>query len=331
MEDDNIRNYNVEICIIAFQYSAVIENKHIQSFIRVLDLGSFSKAAKSLNIVQPALSQHVQKLEAALGSKLLDRTSRGVTPTAAGREFSSHAREILSLVDSAERRFRAEEQELFGEVRLGLPGSVCPVLAPELLVRARQQFPKVNLIVTELMSGDLADMLRAGRMDTAILFNVEETEDFSSEPIFVERLHLIGAPGAELLKTRSFPARDVSTLPLVGTYPPHGLRLLLERWSSDFGIPLRFAFEADAPSVLVRLSAIGGCYSIVAKAAIAHEIESGLLSAAEISGPSIDRTGCMCTSKRIPPDKARESLVLLVKSVARDLVENGLWPGAETM
>lgn len=308
----------------------MIENKHIQSFIRVLDLGSFSKAARSLNIAQPALSQHVQKLEAALGSKLLDRTSRGVTPTAAGREFSSRAREILSLVDSAERRFRAEEQELFGEVRLGLPGSVCPVLAPELLVRAQQQFPEVNLIVTELMSGDLADMLRAGRMDAAILFNVDETEDFSSEPILVERLHLIGAPGAELLKTGSVAANDISNIPLVGTYPPHGLRLLLERWSSDFGIPLGFAFEADAPSVLVRLSATGDYYSIVAKAAIAYELESGLLSAAEISGPSIERTGCICTSKRIPPDKAREALVTLTKAVAKELVGNGKWPGAET-
>jgi len=289
----------------------MIDNKHIQSFIRVLDLGSFSKAAKSLNIAQPALSQHVQKLETALGAKLLDRNSRGATPTAAGREFSGRAREILSMVESAERRFRAEEQELFGEVRLGLPGSVCPALAPELLVRARKQFPEVNLIITELMSGDLADMLREGRMDAAVLFNVEETDDFSSEPIFVERLHLIGAPDAELLQTGVVSARQVSNVPLVGTYPPHGLRLL-----------------ADSPSVLVRLSAKGRCYSIVAKAAIAHEIESALLASAEISNPFIERTGCICISKRLPPDKAREALVMLVRSVARELAANGQWPGA---
>ncbi|MEM9709878.1 MAG: LysR family transcriptional regulator [Pseudomonadota bacterium] len=320
--------YNVEIYIIAFHYSKMIENKHIQSFLRVFDLGSFSKAAKSLNIAQPALSQHVQKLEAALGTKLLDRTSRGVSPTAAGREFSDRAREILSLVDGAERRFRADEQELFGEVRLGLPGSVCPVLAPELLVKARQVFPGVNLIITELMSGDLADMLREGRMDAAVLFNVEENEDFSSETILVERLQLIGAPTAPLLQTGVIAARDVSNVPLVGTYPPHGLRLILERWSSEYDVPLDFQFEADAPSVLVRLSAKGDCYSIVAKAAIAHEIDSGNLSAAEIVDPAIERAGCICTSKRIPPDKARELLVLLVKSVARSLVSNGQWPGA---
>lgn len=306
----------------------MIENKHLLSFLRVLDLGSFSKAAKSLNIAQPALSQHVQRLETALGTKLLDRSPRGVTPTAAGREFGGRAREILSLVEGAERKFRAKEQDLFGEVRLGLPGSVCPVLAPALLVRAKQMYPEVNLVVTEQMSGDLAELLREGRMDAAILFNVDETEDFSSEPILVERLHLIGAPNAPLLRTGAVTAKKVSQAPLVGTYPPHGLRLLLERWSSEVEIPLDFKIEADAPSVLVRLPARGDYYSIVAKAAIAHEIESGILSAAEIENPAIERTGCICTSKRIPPDTARDALIELAKSVASELIANGRWPGA---
>lgn len=324
----HIKNYNVEICIIAFHYILMMENKHIRSFLRVLDLGSFSKAAKSLNIAQPALSQHVQKLEAVLGSKLLDRTARGVNPTAAGREFSGRAREILSLVDSAERRFRAEEQALFGEVRLGLPGSVCPVLAPALLLKAKAQFPEVNLILTEMMSGDLAQMLREGRMDAAMLFNVQETDDFTSEPILIERLHLIGAPNAPLVQSASVTGQEVGNADLVGTYPPHGLRLLLERWASDYEIPLNFRFEADAPSVLVRLASSGEVYSIVAKAAIAHEVSSGLLGAAEIVSPPIERTGCICSSKRVPPDRAREALVMLIKSVANDLVDEGLWPGA---
>lgn len=326
--NSTIQNYNVAIIIIAIHDSTMIENKHIRSFLRVMDLGSFSKAAKSLNIAQPALSQHVQKLETALGSKLLDRTARGVSPTAAGREFSGRAREILSLVDSAERRFRADEEQLFGEVRLGLPGSVCPVLAPTLLVKAKAAFPEVNLIVTELMSGDLADLLREGRMDAAVLFNVQETDDLTSEPLLVERLHLIGAPDAPLIQAATVTSKEVSNVPLVGTYPPHGLRLLLERWSSEFDISLNFEFEADAPSVLVRLAASGACYSIVAKAAIAHEISSGQLATAEICTPPIERTGCLCTSKRIPPDRARDAVVSLVKAVASDLVKSGEWPGA---
>ncbi len=307
----------------------MIENKHIKSFLRVLDLGSFSKAARSLNIAQPALSQHVKKLETGLGTKLLDRGAQGVTPTASGREFSLQAREILSLAESAERRFRADELQVFGEVRLGLPGSVCPVLAPPLMIRAAEQFPEVKLIVTEMMSGDLAEMLRIGRMDAAILFNVQETEDFTAEPLVVETLTLIGAPDAPLLQNKSVDAALLRDIDLIGTFPPHGLRLLLERWCSEVTIPLRFKFEADAPSVLVRLAASGACYAIVAKAAIAHEVASATLASADIVNPPIERTAYLCSSKRLPPDKAREALVSLAIDLASDLVAKGAWPGAK--
>lgn len=79
-----ILKYNIDIHIISKDYSLMIENKHIRSFLRVLDLGSFSKAARSLNIAQPALSQHVRKLEDALGTQLLDRSAHGVSATANG-------------------------------------------------------------------------------------------------------------------------------------------------------------------------------------------------------------------------------------------------------
>lgn len=300
----------------------------MRSYLRVLDLGSFSKAAKSLNIAQPALSQHVQKLEDQLGSKLLERSTRGVSPTAAGREFGAMAREILSLVGHAERRFLTDKADLFGEVRLGLPGSVCPVLAPKLMVEAKRLFPSVSLVVTELMSGDLAELLREGRIDAAVLFNVQETDDFTSEPLLVESLNLIGSPSAPLLSEDTVGAGLVSGAPLVGTYPPHGLRLLLERWSSDHDLPLNFVFEADAPSVLVRMAASDECYSIVAKAAISHEIASGSLAAAKIVSPPIERTACICSSKRVPPDNARVAIVDLIKSTMKGLLEDGLWPGA---
>lgn len=309
----------------------MIENKHINSFLRVLDLGSFSKAARSLNIAQPALSQHVRKLEEALGTKLLDRGSQGVTPTAAGREFSSRAREILALVHRAERRFRAGEDQLFGEIRLGLPGSVCPVLAPPLMIKAADSFPNVKLIVTEHMSGDLTEMLREGRLDIAILFNVQETDDFTAEPIVVESLDLIGARDAELVQEEKVHAKKLSNAPLVGTYPPHGLRLLLERWSSEVDIPLEFIFEADAPSVLIRLAASGRCYSIVSSAAITHEIVAGELGSAKIIDPPLERTACLCSSKRLPPDAAREAILNLINNMATELVLKGAWSGAKTV
>jgi len=305
----------------------MIENKHLRSFLRVLDLGGFSRASRSLNIAQPALSQHVKKLEDRLGVVLLERSAHGVAPTPAGRLFAKRARQILNLVDVTERQFGHGPQSLLGEVRLGLPGSVCPVLAMPMITETASRYPNIKLIISELMSGDLADMLQEGRMDLAVLFNVAETDDYTSESLVLETLHLAGPPGDPLLAGDSIPAVEIADLPLVATRPPHGLRLLIERWSNETGIALNVTVEADAPSVLVTMAAEGSCYSILSPSAIQREIASGYLGSTKIAGPQIKRTACLCNSKRLPSDPARDAILALARQVARDSVRRGAWQG----
>ncbi|MBE1283652.1 MAG: LysR family transcriptional regulator [Rhodobacteraceae bacterium] len=303
----------------------MIENKHLRSFLRVLDLGGFSRASRSLNIAQPALSQHVRRLEEQLGVTLLTRGPQGASPTRAGRQFATKARQILELADSAERQFKGGADTLFGEVSLGLPGSVCPVLATPVIVEARRRFPNVRLIVSELMSGDLADMLREGRMDLAILFNVVETDDFTSRELAVERLHLVGASGDPVLSGETVNASLLSELKFVGTRPPHGLRLLVERWSNETSIPLTVDVEADSPVVLTEMAAQGVCYSILASAPIQRDVVTGHLAAAQIVDPPIERTACLCSSKRLAPDPARNAIYDLVHEIAQVQLREGVW------
>lgn len=303
----------------------MIENKHLRSFLRVLDLGGFSRAARSLNIAQPALSQHVRKLEDQLGVTLLLRMAHGVTPTQAGRRFAVKARQILELANSAERQFKGGPDTFFGEITLGFPGSVCPILATPVILETRKRFPNIKLTVSELMSGDLADMLREGRMDLAILFNVSETEDFTSRDLAVEQLHLAGAPKDPLLSGEAIRADLIRTLPLVCTRPPHGLRLLLERWSNEADIPLHVDIEADSPVVLTDMAAHGVCYSVLSPAAIQRDVAAGHLSSAAIIDPPIERTACLCASKRLPPDPAREAIFELVQEIALDLTRKRFW------
>ena len=306
----------------------MIENKHLRSFLRVLDMGGFSRAARSLNIAQPALSQHVRRLEEQLGVTLLTRGPQGAAPTQAGRQFAKKARQILELADSAERQFKGGPDTLFGEVSLGLPGSICPVLATPVIVEAKRRFPNIRLIVSELMSGDLADMLREGRMDMAILFNVAETDDFTSRKLAVERLHLVGAAGDPVLSGETVNAALLSELKCVGTRPPHGLRLLVERWSNETGVPLNIDIEADSPVVLIEMAAQGVCYSILAPAAIQRDVVTGRLSAAEIIDPPIERTACLCITKRLAPDPARKAIFDLVHEVAQNQLQEGVWNAA---
>ena len=308
----------------------MLDNKHLRSFLRVLDLGGFSRASRSLHIAQPAISQHVRKLEDQLGVSLLDRSAHGVSPTLAGREFAGHARAILELVASAERRFKVDPKALYGEITLGIPGSVCPVVAADVITETRRRHPDIRLTVSELMSGNLADLLREGRMDLAILFNVSETDDYTSEPLTLEKLHLVGAPGDPLLEGPTIPAERLAGLPLVGTRPPHGLRLQIERWMNETGVELTFEIEADAPSVLVNMAAQGDYYSILSPSAVRREIAAGYLASAEVADPAIERTACLCCSKRLPPDPARDAVHIVVRDVLTTVAREGEWWGPAT-
>ncbi|MEM7043180.1 MAG: LysR family transcriptional regulator [Pseudomonadota bacterium] len=303
----------------------MVELKQIRSFLCVFDLGSFSRAARFLNIAQPALSVHVRKLEDRLGVVLLERTPRGVIATEAGRRFARRARQILDLADETEKEFRATPGTITGDVKLGLPGSVCPVLAPPLILAARERYPGVRLIVSEFMSGDLADMLRDGRIDLAVLFNVEPSDDFTSDYLLTEHLHLVGQADDPSLPEGLISALDLAQYPLVVTRPPHGLRVLLDRWAGDAGVALSIRYEVDAPSVMVQMVTEGLCYSILSPSAIREKRETGLLSSAKVVAPSIERKVCLCESRRMQPEKARSAIRDLTRNVALELAADQTW------
>jgi len=270
----------------------------------------------------------VRKLEDRLGVVLLTRTRRGVSPTDAGGRFASKARHILELAEWAENEFRAGAGTISGDVRLGPPGSVCAVLAPPLIVAARRQHPGIRLIVSEFMSDDLADMLRSGRIDLAILFNVRSSEDCTAERILTERLHLVGRTGVPMLAEGRIRASELGRLPLISTKPPHGLRLLIDRWANDVGVRLSFDYEVDAPAVMVRMVREGLCHSILSPAATRARVEVGQLASAKVTDPPTELAVCLCEARRLVPDAARARVKNLTWDIALHLVGDRFWPSA---
>ncbi len=90
----------------------------LQFFVRVVESGSFSKAARELGVGQPAVSKKIAALEQRLGAQLLNRTSRGLRPTPAGADFYKSALRVLRDLDDAEGRVANGQGELRGSVRV---------------------------------------------------------------------------------------------------------------------------------------------------------------------------------------------------------------------
>ena len=146
------------------------ELRQLRYFIAVAETLHFGRAAERLHITQPPLSRQIAELEAELGTPLLQRNSRSVQLTAAGRSFYQHAREVLAALDLAMRTARAVGKGETGELCIGFTMVAAWSLLPRLLGQYRQRFPQVAVKLEEIVPRDLEQALTSGRVDIGISF-----------------------------------------------------------------------------------------------------------------------------------------------------------------
>ncbi|MEG6356739.1 LysR family transcriptional regulator [Enterobacter bugandensis] len=142
----------------------------VEVFITVVEHGSFTAAAVALSTTPSVLSRAVSRLEVRLGRQLLQRTTRRVGLTEAGRIYLEQARSAFSLLDEAERDGRGQEGDLTGRVRISVPTTFGHYCLPPLLARFSQQYPhvKVELNITnrnvDLIAEGFDLAIRLGQM-----------------------------------------------------------------------------------------------------------------------------------------------------------------------
>ena len=146
--------------------------KAMQTFVRIVEAGSFARAAESLNLPRASLTATMQNLEAYLGRKLLQRTTRSLSLTGDGAEYHARCLEILAALAAAEAPFREDGAPPQGRLRVELPGALGRNVVMPRLAEFRQAYPGVELTVG--LSDRLADLARDG-IDCAL--RVGELED----------------------------------------------------------------------------------------------------------------------------------------------------------
>jgi DNA-binding transcriptional LysR family regulator len=117
----------------------------VEAFIAVVEHGSFTAGAVALSTTPSVLSRAIARLETRLGRQLLQRTTRRIGLTDAGRQYLEQARSAFSLLDDAEREVQGQEGELTGRVRLSVPTTYGHYRLPQQLARFSRQYPKVQV------------------------------------------------------------------------------------------------------------------------------------------------------------------------------------------
>lgn len=291
--------------------------RQLKYFVEIAQRGSFSRAAKSLAIAQPALSRQIRLLEESLGAPLLYRNGRGVMMTAAGEIFFAHAREVLARVDRAERDVTALTGTPSGEVVLGLPPSVSSVMLRRIVVAIAEQYPLINLHVREGFSGTVAEWLLAGTVDLAIIYEHHQPQSAQSERLLVEELPLIHNP--QLAVPPVVTSADLASIPLVLPAKPHGLRLIVEKRVAEQGGVLNVRFEMDSLVTMKELAMEGVVATILPRGSVTREMQQGLLAATPIVSPSITRIMTLATASSRPLENTHRAVIRIIRDAAEEV------------
>jgi LysR family transcriptional regulator, hydrogen peroxide-inducible genes activator len=160
--------------------------RDLRYLVAVADHLHFGKAAAACNVSQPTLSTQLKKLEAYLGTALLERTNKSVHLTATGAEVVARARRVLAEADGIIAATRRRKGPLVGPLQLGIIPTLGPYLLPWLVPAARKAYPELRLVVQEDLTARLLDQLQHHRLDAAMMALPAAGEGWETAPLFDE-------------------------------------------------------------------------------------------------------------------------------------------------
>ncbi len=297
--------------------------KQLEYFVRVAELGSFTKAAVALDVAQPALSRQVRLLEVELRQNLLTRNGRGAVATEAGKLLLEHGRGILHQVQRAREELGRVRGALAGRVAVGLPPSVAKVLAVPLVRELRQRLPDATLSISEGLSVGMEEALITGRLDIALLYNASPSPGIELTPLLEEPLLLVqrqtGRPSAAA-RPRPVPLREVAKLPLVIPSRPNAIRMLVEHEMAKLGCRPEVALEIDGIAAILDLVADGAGSAILSRNAVATSGRPQAFNVCPIGAPALRSKLALAMSSQRPATLTQKAMSELIARSAPSLL-----------
>lgn len=308
--------------------------RRLQAFVKIIDIGSISRAADILNIAQPALSQQLASLETAFKQKLLIRSKMGVTPTAAGLELYRHSQTIIKQLDRAMTEISNGAGPLVGKVSVGLsPYSSGSTLSLALLKEVREKLPGITLHLTESFDDIYSEMVMTGRLDMAVIHGAGPIKGVHFTPLMKEDFFLVAPENSSFTQSLSSPVRlsDLTEVPLL--LPPD-YNFVRKRINIAFArkqITPNIVAEVEALLTLQDAVAAGvGCtilpWSVASKIIVPEKSR-----VYELSSPVIQEDVSLCVPESIPETEAGLAVREILIDLAKNMVASQNWPGTKIM
>ncbi|MFC0239083.1 LysR substrate-binding domain-containing protein [Rhodopseudomonas telluris] len=295
--------------------------KQLEYFMRVAELGSFSKAAMMLDIAQPALSRQVRGLETELNQQLFLRNGRGVALTEAGRRLFDHSVGIMQMVAHAREDLGASRGAPVGRVTIGLPPSIGRQLTLPLIDRFKRELPAARLAIVEGLSSHIVEWVTTGRADVGLVYNPDAQSGIEITPLLQEPLGLVSyvPPAQRGRAAPPLPFKELADYPLIVPERVHAMRRLLETQAALAGVKLDIAWEVSSVPSIIELVCAGYGHAVLTASGVAASPRGAELSLRKLVSPEATSALCLAVSATKRPTPLAQYTMGLLTELARGL------------
>lgn len=283
-----------------------MEIRQLEYLVALAESRQFTRAAESLGVAQPSLSQQIAKLERELGVTLVDRAPRGIHLTEAGTVLTIRARRVLAELEAARWELESLSELRAGRVRIGAMQTLGPVDLPGMLAEFHARHPEVELAVREELSETLAELVRTDQLDIAFLSasdRIRPSEDLLMESLASEPLVAVFPRDHRLAARRSVRFAELAGERFVAFREAATLRRVLTVAAGEAGFAPVIAFESNEIPRILALVGRGLGITILPKADV-PDIGSELSTAGISPRLTRDVTLVWRAGRRLPPAAA---------------------------
>lgn len=291
---------------------------HLRTLHEIARLQSFSRAAESLHLSQPAVSLHVRQLEQAFAMPLLERVGKRVETTRAGALLLEHGGRALDALDAAAASIHALRGVVAGRVRLGTGATASIYFLPPILRRLRLRYPDVELVIVTGNTSEIAKAVADNALDVGVVTLPVRPRQLVVTPFHADRLVAIAPPGwpwrgrrgrgRPPRRRRSLTPADLAGEPLILYERGGTIRQVIEDWFKRGRVTPRVAMELGNSEAIKELVSAGLGPSITSWASVRAEVREGELRALPLSPPLVRRLGII-TRRDKPESPALRTLL----------------------
>lgn len=293
--------------------------KQLSYFVRVAELGSFTRASIVLDIAQPALSRQVRLLEVELRQNLLVRNGRGITLTEAGKALLEHSRGVLHQMERLREELSRVRGSLAGRVAIGMPPTLGRILAVPVTREFKRLMPDATLSITEGLSKTMQEALLTGQLDIALLYNAFPSPGVELHPVLQDELMLVEGVG-DARNDAPIDLKDIVQYPLIIPGRPNAIRMHVETALLNIGAQPRIAMEVDGVATILDLVAAGLGSAVLSRHAVITAAQPERFTTRQIKNPGLYPLLSVAVGADRPTTNTQQATLEILDRIAKDVL-----------